>query len=295
MDYKILKKSEPIYIIGHSNTDADSIISSKLLSDILNYYSIKSYYVILNEKYDLDDYNRRMILECMDFNPLIISKEDINNHNYFLVDHNNPIQSVGEDANIIGCIDHHINSNKIKNCLLSNYCSTSLFIYSLFKDKYQFSDEQKYQIYMAFLNDSTFAKSSRYKKTDKKLVKTLGFNNNYNELFKKYFIPTNTNNGIKEVFKNGYKKHNINGIIFESSYIETFDNNLLNEYIKLIQEYNGNFLGIWINYDNNQTYAYFKYNNNIKIFNYNYIASRAATILMDAIDYINTKSLQKTL
>ena len=33
-----LKKYEPIYVIGHSNIDIDSAISSKLLSEILSFF-----------------------------------------------------------------------------------------------------------------------------------------------------------------------------------------------------------------------------------------------------------------
>lgn len=294
MNLDYLKEYEPLYIIGHKNPDTDTIISSKILSDIFNYYGIKSEYAILEDNYELDDYNKLMINDCLTYKPTVITKDKLKLNNYFLVDHNDPIQSVGDNVNIIGGIDHHTDTKKINNLLLTDYCCTALYIYSLFKDKYEFSNIQKHQIYMAFLNDSKFTKSSRYKKKDEELVKTLGLNSDYSSLFKQYFIPTDLSLGVKEVFKNGYKRHNLSGVEFESSYIESFNNNYLEEYITLIKNYPHNFLGIWINYETDNTYAYFKYNDTIKQFDYDFIASRATTITNDVLNYLNKKEFIKT-
>lgn len=286
MNLEELKKFEPIYIIGHKNPDIDTIVSSKLLADIFNENKIESYYAILEKDYNIDLYNTKMINDCMKFNPIIIKEKEINNYNYFLVDHNNPIQSVDNNCNIIGCIDHHYNSGKINNIILTDYCATALFIYNLFKNQYKFTTKQKHQIYMAFLNDSTFGKSSRYKQKDEDLVRELNFNFNYQELFKKYFVPTNLDNGIKRVFLNGYKKYNFDGVQFESSYIEAFDTKQINEYIDLIKEYSGNFLGSWIDYSKDETFTYFKYQNNVIKYYYPFIASRATTVMNDVLKYI---------
>ena len=48
MNYKELKEKEPIYVIGHSNPDLDTIVSSILMSKIFNSLGIKAYYSIIN-------------------------------------------------------------------------------------------------------------------------------------------------------------------------------------------------------------------------------------------------------
>ena len=64
-----LKKYEPIYVIGHSNIDIDSAISSKLLSEILSFFGIKANYAILDSNYIFDEYNKSMLEECTKFEP----------------------------------------------------------------------------------------------------------------------------------------------------------------------------------------------------------------------------------
>ena len=55
MDLLRLKGFEPIYVIGHSNIDIDSGVSSKIMSDILNDIGIKAYYAVLEDKYELKE------------------------------------------------------------------------------------------------------------------------------------------------------------------------------------------------------------------------------------------------
>ncbi|NLC48183.1 MAG: hypothetical protein GX758_02365 [Tenericutes bacterium] len=285
MDLEIYKKHEPIYIIGHSNIDIDSAVSSKILSEIFNFFDIKSYYAVLDENYDFDEYNKNMVDDCMVFEPVVVKKENITNYNWFLTDHNDRSQSVGFNANVIGCIDHHPDALNVNNKILTDVCCISLFIFSLFKDVYEFTKEQKYQIYLAFLNDSTFGKASRYKESDGVLASLLGFGSNYDELFKKFFIPTDLSNGIESKLKNGSKKYNFNGIKFESGYIERFDTIGLDEYKELINKQKS-FLGSWLDYTKYQSYVYFKYDNKLKEFKYDFIASRATTVLNDVMKYL---------
>lgn len=283
-----LKKYEPIYVIGHSNIDIDSAISSKILSEILNFFGVNANYVILDSDYNFDEYNKVMLDECTNFKPKKILRQNIKKYNFFLVDHNDFLQSVGPKANIIGCIDHHPNSGKVKNTIITDCCATSLFLYDFFKEIYDFSDEQKYEIFMAFLNDSTFGKSSRYKPSDEELIKELGFTTNYDEYFKKYFKPTDLNKGIKKAIFNGHKKYQFNNSNFESGYIESFGIKGIDEYEKIIKT-KSNFLGIWIDYNIPETYVFFNYKNNFMKWKYDFVASRATTILNDVMNIINQK------
>lgn len=284
MNIKDLKKYEPIYVIGHRLPDIDTAVSSVLVSKILNSYGIESYYAILNVDYEYDEYNKTLINDCMDYNPVVIDIKDIKNYNFFLTDHNNPDQSVTSEANVVGCIDHHIDSGKVKNILLSNMCSVSLFIYDYFKNEYNFTEEEKKQVFYAFLDDSSYGMSSRYKESDGVVASTLGFGNDYKTYFKKYFIPTDTTD-INKAILNGYKKFTIRNITFESGYIESFGTDKLNEYKELINQKEA-FLGRWVDYENNKTYAIFKYDNKMYEQEYNFIASRATTIMNDVIWYL---------
>lgn len=289
MELTELKKYEPIYVIGHINIDTDSAVASKILCDILNDFGVKAYYAILDEKYTFDEYNAGMVKECMDFNPVIIKKEEVNKYNWFLVDHNDRHQSVGLEANVLGAIDHHPYANNVNNVEITDVCSTALHIFNKYKDKYNFTKEQKYQIYMAFLNDSTFGKSSRYKDSDEEIAKQLGFEYDYNELFKKFFVTTDISQGVHTKMKNGQKKYQFDNVYFESNYIEQFGIEQLNEYKKIVNNLES-FLGVWVDYENEKTYAYFKYDGELIEYKYDFIASRATTILNDVIKYLKERN-----
>lgn len=291
MDFKELQNyPQPIYVIGHKNPDIDSIVSSKILSDILNANGIISNYAVIEGEYP-DEYNMRMIKECMNYQPVVIKKKDIANHYYFLVDHNDISQSVGRSDLVIGCIDHHPDSGNITQLILTDHCCAALFLFSLFKNKYDFTKEQKYQIYMAFLNDSIFTKSSRYSKKDEELVSQLGFSNNYETMFKQFFIPTDLTENHRQVFlTNGHKNHTFPDYQFESSYINSFNTLYMDEYREVVENYSGNFLGIWKDYTEGKTYIFFKYNNKFYEKMYDFIASRATTILNDALEMLNSKA-----
>lgn len=287
MNLTDLKKLEPIYVIGHSNIDIDSGISSKIMAEILNDKGIKAYYVVLEDKYYFDAYNKKMIDECCSFKPVVVKREDISKYNWVLVDHNDRLQSVGMEANVIGAIDHHPNAGNVDDVEITEVCCTALHLFNKFKDEYEFSDEQKYQIYMAFLNDSTFGRASRYKESDEKIASELGFKYDYIELFKKYFIPTDLSDGVESKLYNGHKKYQFDDVYFESGYIEQFGIDGLDDYINIINSMDA-FLGVWVDYENSKTYAYFKYDGKLKVFYYEFVASRATTILNDVIEYLKT-------
>lgn len=290
MDLENIKKYQPIYVIGHKNPDIDTIVSSKILADILCAKGIVSNYAVIEGEYP-DEYNMNMIRECMDYNPVVIKQNDIVHHNYFLVDHNDVSQSIGRSDLVIGCIDHHPDSGNIEKLILTDYCCTALFLFSLFQKEYFFTEEQKYQIYMAFLNDSSFTKSSRYSEKDKKIVEQLGFQYNYDELFKKFFIPTDLEKNRQETFLiNGHKNYIFSNYQFESSCIESFDTVYINEYRDFVKNYPDNFLGLWVDYIGNKTYIYFKYNDDLYEKTYDFIASRASTVLNDVLDFLDDKT-----
>lgn len=285
---KELKKYEPIYVIGHKKPDVDTIFSSYLLSNILNHFNIESYPCILSEGYSLNKYNQTIIDDYLKFNPKIIDINDIDNYNFAIVDHNDPIQSIGKQINIVFGMDHHKDSKKVNNILFSDLCSNSLFIYDYFKNSYPFTEHEKKLIMLASLTDTLFLKSNRYKEKDKKLVEKLNIKFDSNELLNKYFIETDLSMGLDKYLETSDRDFSFHNVTFSSSviYSKTSKVEKREEYKNIIINRNWNHLGMWGDLENNKTYVYFKINNAYKEIIYDFIASRAATVMPDIVKYL---------
>lgn len=286
MNFDMFKEYVPLYIVGHKRPDVDSVISTILLHEILKSKGIECYPCFLDSGYEIDEYNKKMIDDCTDINVKTISLN--NDYNYILVDHNDPTQSVGFGKKIVWGIDHHKNSNILSNIVIGNTCSCSLLIYKYFKNDYSFSNEEKFMIYMASLADSLFFKGSRFSDDDKELITELGYDLDANEMFKKYFIPTDLSQGLDDLFRHVTKSYNYKGVKFDSLVVKTY-----NEYEYLKQDFEKkikdrpNFLGVWIDFDREMSYAYFNFNGMVKEFMYDFLASRAATVIPDVYSYID--------
>ena len=98
--FEELKKYEPIYIIGHKKPDVDSVIASVLLNNIFKSKGIESYPCFLDSEYNIDEYNAGVLKDCVSLDNILI-KENSDSCNYVLVDHNDPIQSVGFGKRIV--------------------------------------------------------------------------------------------------------------------------------------------------------------------------------------------------
>lgn len=283
-----LKQYEPLYIIGHKNPDVDTVFSSYLIWNIFNYFGIKSYYCILNKDYEIDKYNKCIIGDYLDFKPIIINVLDLNKYNFVLVDHNDPNQSIGGKSNVVFGIDHHKDSEILDNIILSDLCCNCLHIYNYFKDIYSFSDKEKELIMIAALADTLFFRSNRYKEKDKLLVSELGINIDSEKLLEKYFIETDLSMGIDKFLGKSDRDFTYFGISFSSSVVQSIGdkNNVINEYRDCILNKGDNHLGMWKDLTNNKTYVFFKINSNFEEFTYDFIASRASTVIPDVVKYL---------
>ena len=279
MDFNIFKNTDTVYITGHRNPDADSLVSAKIMADILNDSGIKAQWVFF--KGDVVDPSSKLLLEnCFDSTPLVITEADLEGKKFLLVDHNDVLQSVEKVDRAIAAIDHHSASGQIEHLWLSDYCCTALYIYMMFRERYSFSDVQKQQIFHAVLGDSVFGRSSRYKpQKDGDGVKALGYTTDYDEYFRKYFIPTDLSDPQKAFAENGVKSYKYSWAQMKSGYIEAMDTALLGEYKTFVQNYDGNFLGIWLDYSVPKTYAFFKLGDKLHEYVYDCVASRAALIM----------------
>ena len=111
MNFEIFKGIDTVYITGHRNPDADSIVSAKIMSDILNDNGIKAQWVFF--KGDKVDPSSRMLLEdSFDSTPLVITEADMDGKKFLLVDHNDVLQSVEKVERAVAAIHEEFDMAK---------------------------------------------------------------------------------------------------------------------------------------------------------------------------------------
>ena len=244
-------KNKKVYIIGHHKPDADSIISTVLLSNILKEIGIDAVPSIR----DNNIIDKELINDYIEGKLEVI--DDYNNKYFILVDHNN-LDGIPKD-NVIASIDHHRITNEVEDLIEIEYASTALLIYDLFKNKYNFNNKEKELIGLSVLSDTEYLTSSRFTKEDKKLYDELNINLDVNNLKKKYFKTTNFNNDISSNLKEDYKEYNRNGNIIRRSLIKSYSKEKELFYDSYIEEMNNNNIDllIWCDYESNKTYIHY--------------------------------------
>ena len=248
-------KEKKVYIIGHHNPDADSIISAYILTKILKKFKIDAIFSARDENLiDKDLIN-------------VYLKEDyqiIDNYKdkyFILVDHNN-LDNIKKE-NVIAAIDHHKITNEVEDLIEIEYASTSLLIYDLFKDKYKFSKKEKELIVITVLSDTEYLTSSRFTKEDKKLYDELKVNIDVTTIRNKFFKITDFNKDISINMKEDYKEYDSYEKHFNRCLIKSYSNekdSFYEEYIKNMDNNNINLL-IWCDYEKLKTYVYYNGNN----------------------------------
>jgi len=277
-----LKKLDSLYIIGHNNMDFDSYFSSYILSRILRSLNINAIFAILDD-YNIGDDDKKIIDNYQKEKPIILNRKEIDSKNFILVDHNDIDQSLKSDyCNIILAIDHHIDSKKVKECYSVEYTSTLLYIYDLFKNIYNFNEEEKELIALSVMTDSEYLTTTRFKDSDKLLYDELNININPKEIQSKYFKTTDFNLDILHNIKNNYKEYNIENININRVILKGYskDKNKIENYLKEFKKLYNNTLFIWNEYDTLKTLVYF---NSKLVKEYDYILTSSVLIIKDLI------------
>ena len=277
MNLEHLKKYNHIYVIGHNNPDIDTLASSILIRDILRKNNINADFAVI-EGNELKNSNIKNAKSLFNEEPIEIKKDEIKNYKYFLVDHNDLNQSVKDESLVVECIDHHLAVSDLKYHY-GDVSACALLIYDMFKGVYEFNDYQKKLIFWSFLSDTNFGRSSRYNEIDKKLISELGYKTNYDEYFENHFYETKINE--KSFETNGYKDISLNGDFFKGTYINALSSDNMFQYKSFVENHKDNFIGMWMDFKNNKTYTFVKYNENLYELNYDYIASRATDVMPD--------------
>lgn len=247
---------DEVYVLGHNNPDCDSIMSSYILSNILNSKGIKSHFAILDNNYDYSNNDKQLIIDYLPSKPEIIS--NTNDKRILLVDHNT-LDGI-DTNNVVGSIDHHIITNQVKDILEMEYASTGLLIYDTFKNEYKFSDEEKFLIGLTVLADTEYLCSSRYSNSDKKLYEELGLDIDVKGMQQKYFVTTDFNNSIEDNINSNIKYYDFDNNKISRVLISSYTNdknNYYDKYVDYIKKLDGNYLLIWADYESKKTYIYY--------------------------------------
>lgn len=278
-----LKKLDEIFVIGHNNMDFDSYFSSYILSEILKYFNVNAKFTILDDYIICDD-DKEIISDYKKESPVVLTRKEIDNKTFILVDHNDIEQSLKkENCNIIFAIDHHIDCKKVKECYSVEYASTLLYIYDMFKNIYKFTKEEKELIALSVMADSEYLTSTRFKDSDKELYNELSVNINEKEMQNKYFKTTDFSLDINYNIKNNYKIYNIENINVNRVILKGYykDRKNINNYLKEFSRLYNNTLFIWNEYDTLKTLVYF--NSNL-VKEYDYILTSSVLIIKDLLN-----------
>lgn len=210
-------KNKKIIILGHRNTDIDSIVSGTLLSLLMDYLGIHNEFIILDKNID----SFAMQLASKYGIPINKKRKVLKNKNLFLVDH---IESY-KGNNIVGIIDHHPkNIEEIREELIIDVKSSSCskLVYDLMVEyEYPIFEKIIKWVVLSMYVDTCSFKSTKALKKDIAWSELMinRYNFNKQELYEEGLCVTDMSMGIEKVIKNGYKKFVFNKTIC-SSYIQ---------------------------------------------------------------------------
>jgi inorganic pyrophosphatase/exopolyphosphatase len=279
-----LKKYDSLYIIGHNNIDADSFFSSYLLYKVLRSFDINAFFSILDD-FHMSEEEKEMINDFKIEDPIIVKRREAKNKTFILVDHNDPMQSLGsEKYNIVLSIDHHLERGLVKNTYSIEYTSTGLFIYDLFKSVYDFSN-LKDLVALTVMADSCYLTTSRYKESDKVLFNELNTSLDVIKMRDKYFKTMDFSLDMDYNIKISHKVYHIEDIDINRVIVKCYNKDIkyIDDYVKRSNELYTNNIFILNNFDEMKTYVYFK-GNLIKV--YDLIITSSMLITKKLIDEI---------
>lgn len=283
----ILKEcNKKVYVLGHANPDADSIFSSYILTQILKSKKINAEFCILNKDYNFSNKDKELIEAFLPEKPTIIT--NTKDKKYILVDTN----SKNALVNVIGAFDHHKITGEIDHVLEMEYSSTGLLIYDIFKDQYNFNEEERNLIALTVITDTDYLCSKRFTKEDEYIYNKLNTNLNVSELRKKYFKVTDFSKSIESNLKADYKEYNINNKKIKRSILSSYNTDYkkyFNQYVKYLEKID-NYLMIWCNYESKKTIIYY----NKKIVKVDYILTSTFIIINDILCNEHELLTQKT-
>lgn len=291
-----LKENDPIIIVGHNNTDVDSIISCINLNNILTFLNIKSKIVITDKIISEDTVEA---LEYAGYNPYELQGEVVDSDKVFLVDH---YQNT-TNGQAMWCIDHHPNSMTKNYELYVNKraSATAKILYDIMEEiNYPITKQDVFNTIVAIMLDTCSMKSAKCSEEEKiwVMTKIKEYNLDYDKLYELGLCLTNFNKPISEIVYNGIKYYNYSGIEVGTSYIQNYSYPKdINKYTTYIQENiiksKENNLKLWVflavDMNKNICKEYHITKNSIKEINHDTILSRGLNVMPNI--ELNIKSI----
>jgi manganese-dependent inorganic pyrophosphatase len=122
-----------VIVIGHKNPDTDSVVSAEVLAKVMGDNTVSR---IAGEANRETEFIFSFFKETL---PENVSDEEIEKSNFFLVDHNEIMQSVVKKENITGVLDHHmlsgLKTDKPIFFRVEPVGSTSTLVYKMMKER----------------------------------------------------------------------------------------------------------------------------------------------------------------
>lgn len=238
-----------VYVIGHRHPDPDSVFSSLILTHILRSYGIDAVFTVRDEEF----VDSKLILDFLKEEYEVV--HNYSGKRFILVDHNH-LDEI-DSSSVIGAIDHHIISKEVDNLIEAEYASTGLLLYDLFKNQYDFSDQEKLLIGLTVLSDTEYLVSSRFQEEDRKLYEELNLGIDERNYQKKYFTTTDFSDSISRNIYKDYKEYSYQGCTIKRSMITSYHDDwehYYSDYIVEIHKSDINLL-IWCDYESKSTYV----------------------------------------
>jgi inorganic pyrophosphatase/exopolyphosphatase len=292
-----------IIILGHENPDIDSIFSGILLERILKRNNIKAKFIIPDKNINIEN------IEISKKHNINIDtyKDDLDNYKLnkvILVDHHE--RNINNE--IIQIIDHHpVIDNKEKEKLNNiNYtniksCSTTCIIGKMYEE--YLTKEDFILILVSALVDTASFHSNKTVDSDIEWLDKMckNFNINIDDYYEEGLCLTKIDS-IKEASLNGLKKHNINNLKVESSYIQIKNKyehrELINKICEYLKEYlKRNNLDIFVfivqDMESFKTAVYKIYKDTLELDLYDEYTSRGNNIIPYLKEELEKKGYQK--
>ncbi len=245
-------KDKKVYVIGHHHPDPDSVFSSLILTHILKSYGIDAVFAVRDDEF----VEKKLIDDFLEEDYEVV--DDYSDKAFILVDHNN-LDGIPKE-NVLGALDHHIITNEVSNLIEIEYASCGLLLYDLFRESYDFSEEERKLIGLTVLSDTEYLVSSRFGLEDQKLYKDLNTSIDEKEYQKKYFETTDFSDTISHNFHKDYKEYHFHGYDIKRSLITSYHDGWEKNYSNYILEITNHDINllIWCDYESRTTFVYYQ-------------------------------------
>lgn len=289
------------YVVGHTEVDIDSYLSTILLEKVLRKLGLQVKGVLHKEVPKEVERQITQIRATGVIIPELPVKQD-RAGSYYLVDHNDVAESGIQEFQVQGVIDHHP-SKREKNKAESfgiykidtDLGSTTLVIYEEFKTQVDFSKEDKQLVLIGVLLDTLglrFRATKRTKQNAQQLITELGLTKEALKLYNRLGYTEEAGVSEEEYMRGSTKQYDFEGIKVSTSAVMYYEEKVgrvesCERWLRGIEE--ENYLLVLI--EGLHTYAYVKSGSEVTLLNhYPAVVSRGLEIKPAAAKWFKQSS-----